>query len=45
MKKIGSAEPKLEDLFESKKPVKNPLVPLGNFILLFSMKPLNCYLT
>ncbi|RWR77114.1 RING-H2 finger protein ATL48-like protein [Cinnamomum micranthum f. kanehirae] len=32
MEKIGSAEPKLEDLFESKKPVKNPLVPLGALV-------------
>ncbi|KAJ8461319.1 hypothetical protein OPV22_034245 [Ensete ventricosum] len=29
MEKMGSADAQIEDLFVSKKPIKNPLVPVG----------------
>ncbi|XP_026661593.1 RING-H2 finger protein ATL48-like [Phoenix dactylifera] len=29
MEKMGAADSQLEDLFEQKKPVRNPLVPVG----------------
>ncbi|KAK9278409.1 hypothetical protein L1049_027974 [Liquidambar formosana] len=29
MEKMGTAEPNLEDLFDQKKRVRNPLVPIG----------------
>ncbi|KAJ0986667.1 hypothetical protein J5N97_005023 [Dioscorea zingiberensis] len=32
MEKMGAADSQLEDLFEPKKPVRNPLVPVGAFI-------------
>ncbi|WOK96393.1 RING-H2 finger protein ATL48-like isoform X1 [Canna indica] len=32
MEKMGAADADIENLFESKKPVKNPLVPIGALI-------------
>nr|XP_018684116.1 PREDICTED: RING-H2 finger protein ATL48-like isoform X2 [Musa acuminata subsp. malaccensis] len=29
MEKMGAADAQIEDLFVSKKPIKNPLVPIG----------------
>ena len=34
MEKMGAADTQhLEQLFDQKKPVKNPLVPVGNFLI------------
>ncbi|RZR89039.1 hypothetical protein BHM03_00016738, partial [Ensete ventricosum] len=35
MEKMGSADAQIEDLFVSKKPIKNPLVPVGKSLLCF----------
>ncbi|RWW86423.1 hypothetical protein BHE74_00004811, partial [Ensete ventricosum] len=35
MEKMGAADAQIEDLFVSKKPIKNPLVPVGKSLLGF----------
>lgn len=41
MEKMGAVEPTVEDFFQEKKRVKNPLVPLGMLFSIFLLFCLN----